>query len=176
MVLLDPAHPDMTTRIPGLLEEERRGAEFVAMLTLLSRVGVLRLAGVGASNTQGLPPEASAAAGALIVRPQHWETLAAQDTPAIYDQARATAGLGDRPLIILSASTAWSTPNAPEDETRRAVNALHAELVTLSSNSRHRVIPGATHGSVVHAREHAQVVSEAIRQVIESVQTQQPLP
>jgi pimeloyl-ACP methyl ester carboxylesterase len=177
MVLLDPGHPDMATRIPALQAKDRADAQLVSIMGLLAHIGIPRLLGIGQANTKGLPLQQSAEASAFYATAQHWDTLGAliaaraeTDT-----EVRSTGGLGDRPLVVLSASTAWLTPGAPADETRHSLNTLHAELATLSSNSIHREVAGATHGSLVHQHTHAQAAIDAIRQVVEAVRTHQPL-
>src|SRR3712207_7098514 len=45
---------------------------------------------------------------------------------------------------------------------------LQEELVTLSTNSRHRVIDGATHTSLVDDPKYARVTTAAIREVVDT--------
>jgi pimeloyl-ACP methyl ester carboxylesterase len=177
MVLVDPGHPDMNTRIPALQVKNAEDARLVSALSILSYFGVPRLLGIGNANTQGLPPQQRAEASAATVTPQHWATIAAliEATPATYDQVRGTGRLGNRPLIVISATTAWLTPGAPADEARRILNDLHTELAALSSQSRHDLVAGATHGSLVHNRDHAQATIAAINQVVDATRTGQPL-
>jgi len=75
---------------------------------------------------------------------RHWATLLAliDATPASYDEVRATPTLGSRPLVVISANTAWFSRGAPADDARRVLNELHAELAGLSTNSRHRIVEG----------------------------------
>jgi hypothetical protein len=46
----------------------------------------------------------------------------------------------------------------------------------LSTNSRHRVVPDATHASLVNDETDAAAVSQAIRDVVAAVQIGRPLP
>jgi hypothetical protein len=55
------------------------------------------------------------------------------------------------------------------------LTALQAELPALSSNSVHRVVEGATHEGLVAKHEHALLVVDAIRQVIEAARPGQAL-
>jgi pimeloyl-ACP methyl ester carboxylesterase len=177
MVLVDPGHPDMNTRIPALQAKNAEDARLVSTLSILSYFGVPRLLGIGNANTQGLPAQQRAEASAATVTPQHWATVGAliEATPATYDEVRGTGGLGDRPLIVISTTTAWLTAGAPADDARRILNDLHTELGALSSESRHDLVAGATHGSLVHNREHAQATIDAILQVVEAARTGLPL-
>jgi hypothetical protein len=54
-------------------------------------------------------------------------------------------------------------------------SALQAELTTLSNNGVQRIVDGASHTSLGFNPDHASQVSTAIRDVIEAVQTGQPL-
>jgi pimeloyl-ACP methyl ester carboxylesterase len=177
MVLVDPGHPDMNTRIPALQAKIAEDARLVSTLSILSYLGVPRLLGIGNANTQGLPAQQRAEASAATVTSQHWATIGAliEATPTTYDQVRATGELGNRPLIIISATTAWLTAGAPADDARRILNDLHKELAALSSQSRHDIVAGATHGSLIHNRDHAQMTIAAINQVVEAARTGQPL-
>jgi hypothetical protein len=52
---------------------------------------------------------------------------------------------------------------------------LQAELVSLSSNSRHVTVAGATHYTLVSEQSHAAVVSEAIRAVAAAARSGSPI-
>jgi hypothetical protein len=52
---------------------------------------------------------------------------------------------------------------------------MQEELATLSPNSIHRVVEGATHESLLYDKGDSQVSSAAIEQVVEAVRTDQPL-
>lgn len=49
------------------------------------------------------------------------------------------------------------------------------KMSTLSTNSLHRIVPGATHGSLVDNADHAAAVTRAIEDVVVSVRTGTPL-
>jgi hypothetical protein len=49
------------------------------------------------------------------------------------------------------------------------------ETATLSTNSLHRVVSGATHASFVDNPDHAAAVTRAIHDVVQSVQTGETL-
>jgi len=48
-------------------------------------------------------------------------------------------------------------------------------LVTLSTNSAHRVVDGATHDSLISDEEHAATTSQAVLDVVSSVRSAGPL-
>jgi hypothetical protein len=75
--------------------------------------------------------------------------------------------LGVLPLTVLSV-----TEQALYAET---LTQLQAALPVLSSNSIHLTVQGATHENLIARRENALIVVDAIRRVIESAQTGEPL-
>ena len=176
MVLVDPRHPDQDARWPPEARAKSQSeAEMIAVLRVLARFGVLRLTDEGKEHD--LPARQNLEYNAFHDTAQYWDSIAAQGAAitATDAQTRGTGSLGDRPLFVLSADTAWWTPGAPADETRRVFTELNREQAALSSNSIHRVVAGASHTSLVNKREHAQATSDAIRQVVEAVRTGQPL-
>jgi major membrane immunogen (membrane-anchored lipoprotein) len=52
---------------------------------------------------------------------------------------------------------------------------LQDDLVTLSSDSTHRVVEGATHTSLLYERSDAQATSAAIVEVVAAVRNDRPL-
>ncbi len=177
MVLVDPGHPDMETRIPALQAQNASDASLVNAMRVLSYFGLPRLLGVGKNNAQGLPSQQAAEVNAFVSRPQHWATILdlINSTSATYDEVRTTGPLGNIPLVVISANTAWFTKGAPADDARKILNDLQSEIAELSTNSSHRIIDGATHGSLVHNQNDAQAVISAIEDVLTSLQTGQPL-
>lgn len=88
---------------------------------------------------------------------------------AVLDRTRETAHFGDIPILVFTAGKN-DNPNTEELEEQGAklniISDLQAELALLSSNGRHRVIPEATHTSINTDRIHAEVVTEAIDQML----------
>ena len=52
---------------------------------------------------------------------------------------------------------------------------LQADLVTLSPNSTHRVVEGATHTSLMYERSDTQATGAAIVEVVAAVRNDRPL-
>lgn len=177
MVLVDPGHPDMDQAIPELRVQAASDASLVRTMEVLSYVGLPRLLGVGKNNAMGLPERQAAEVNAFVSRPQHWATLGAliEATPATYDEVRATGALGDIPLIVLSANTAWFEGGSPPDNARLVLNNLQEEIAQLSTNSRHNVVDGATHGSLVLEKNDALQVVGAIEAVLSAARTGESL-
>ena len=80
--------------------------------------------------------------------------------PAELDRAAQLTGLGNKPLMVLSAGTG-SLPGWAAQQN---------DLATLSTGSVHRTIPGATHASLINDRVDAGQSSRAIRDVVKVVQ------
>jgi pimeloyl-ACP methyl ester carboxylesterase len=80
-------------------------------------------------------------------------------------EAGSLRSLDAKPLIVLTA----------ELENSKGWMADQNETVTLSTNSLHRVVSGATHASFVDDPDHAAAVTRAIHDVVVSVRTGKPL-
>jgi hypothetical protein len=72
--------------------------------------------------------------------------------------------LGNKPLAVVTAGE--SEPNWLKRQD---------DLATLSSNSIHRVVEGATHESLVYDRSDSQATSAAIVEVVSAVRIDRPL-
>jgi hypothetical protein len=72
--------------------------------------------------------------------------------------------LGNKPLAVVTAGK--SEPSWLK---------LQDELATLSSNSKHRVVKGATHTSLMYDRSDSQATSAAIVEVVAAVRNDRPL-
>jgi pimeloyl-ACP methyl ester carboxylesterase len=84
-----------------------------------------------------------------------------EEMPAELNRAAQLTGLGNKPLVVLSAGTdslpGWA--------------AQQNDLATLSTDSVHRTVPGATHASLINDQADAAQSSRAIRDVVKAVQT-----
>lgn len=93
------------------------------------------------------------------------------DLKANADLVRGTGGIGDKPLIVLTASPDWNDPFAPDD-LEPLIDAVHqrlqAGLLALSTNSKQIVATKAGH--VIQAEE-PQLVVDAILDVVTQVRT-----
>jgi len=121
-----------------------------ALAALASAAAVPLIAGCGRDEQQG----PVSAAGTR---------LAAADAAS---EAGALTSLDAKPLIVLTAEQG----NAPGWIEKQAA------IASLSTNSRHEVVPGATHQSLVDNPAHAAVVNKAIVDVVEAIRTGTPLP
>jgi len=169
MVLIDASHPDQWAHIPASRDGRLngRGNHFTAFL---ARFGIVRLFQPGRAVYAGLPERPAAEMRAILAQPQSWST--GGDVLLLWNertrpQINQAARLGDLPLAVLSVTEQALYADV--------LTGLQAELATLSSNSFHYTEAGATHESLVAERDHALVVVEAIRRVLEAARTGQPL-
>ena len=175
MVLVDASHPDQwaALSIPG-------GSKLAALGNwipgFLARFGIVRLLGTNEALSAGLPERQAAEQAAALARPQSWFTSG--DIIAIWDArsrpiVNGAADLGGLPLAVISA------PERPDAANlagyAELLNEQQAELAALSSDSLRLVVDGATHESLVNEAEYAQVVADAVLQVLEAAETGEPV-
>jgi len=177
MVLVDPSHPEMFSRAPGV-PGPRATAAIMGLMAGLGRLGLRRW--VGAAYLKGLLPE-----GGRQMPTPAWEAMqffaregreigAAAREAAVsaesFADARGEAGcLGDLPLVVLTAE--WWTTGKPTP-LKRAFVALREELAGYSRRGRHVIVSGCDHANMPVAR--ADAVAEAVREVMEQWGTSGP--
>jgi hypothetical protein len=79
--------------------------------------------------------------------------------------AAALTDFADKPLVVLTAGSGHEA----------AETAAQNHLATLSTNSVHRVIAGATHASLIAEQPDAAATTQAVLDVASSVRSGQPL-
>ena len=165
VVLLDSMHPEQYTKIagwPAFYEGFRRAS---AVLPSLSRLG---LGHVLYQNAYGdLPPMARNEQRVFWSTPRHSRSVRDEFSKlrTAMAQARSLTNLGDRPLIVVTA----------EKDAPGGWMAAQDELAALSTNVAHRLLPTATHESLVENKAIASQSSEAIRDVVDAVRTAAPI-
>jgi pimeloyl-ACP methyl ester carboxylesterase len=159
MVLVDSSHPRQWSAIPAS-RDGRTVAWANRATALLAGVGLLRLFRAERPYITGLPARQYAEMRAYLARPQGWR-IGANGLIAwarkSRDQVDATRSLGDLPLVVLSVTE--------QDRYGETLTRLQDDLVSLSTDSRHITVAGATHYTLVSERDHAAVVADAIRSV-----------
>jgi pimeloyl-ACP methyl ester carboxylesterase len=158
VALVDSSQPDQFSHQPvarGSYEPQK-----FAVASLLARLGIVRLLSKLAPAPPELPQRQRAQIDALSPSTRQVSTYALElrATPQSATQTRSLRSLGDKPLVVVSAGT-------QEPEWLK----LQDDLVTLSSNSTHRVVEGATHTSLLYERSDAQASSAAIIEVVATV-------
>jgi len=136
-----------------------------ALASTSARLGLSRL--YGRLEHGSLPPrsrdEARASnATASHVRSTIDEYVAAN---ASTEQAASLSDFADKPLVVLTAGSGSDATHLAKQD----------HLATLSTNSAHRVVDGATHDSLISDEEHAATTSQAVLDVVSSVRSAGPL-
>jgi pimeloyl-ACP methyl ester carboxylesterase len=169
MVLVDStapasaANPDPPS--PGHGGSSNGMSRLSALYSTAARLGLARLYAQSAFGS--LPPRSrdevrasDATASTLRSTIDEYVQVAASS-----EQAAALGDFGDKPLIVLTAGSGhdatWST--------------AQNRMATLSTNSVHRVIAGATHDDLVGNEEDAAATTQAILDVVASVQNPERL-
>jgi pimeloyl-ACP methyl ester carboxylesterase len=163
VALIESSQPDQFSHRPEARDSYE--PQIFAVSSLLARLGVFRLLYKLSPAPPELPQQ-RAQIDALSPSTRQVSTIALElrAIPQSTAQARSLRSLGDKPLAVVSAGT--------QDPGWRK---LQDDLVTLSLNSMHRVVEGATHTSLVYERSDAQATSAAIVEVVAAVRNDRPL-
>jgi pimeloyl-ACP methyl ester carboxylesterase len=165
LVLVDstaPSSEPVPPRSTGYDVMER----VAAIAAASTRLGVGHL--VARTSYADLPPGAREVARASTATADHVGSTV--DEYAVGARSTSQAGrlrdLDARPLVVLTAGVG-SDAEWLADQDRMA---------DLSTDSVHRVVAGASHGSMLEDRHDAEAVTRALRDVVESVRSSRPLP
>jgi pimeloyl-ACP methyl ester carboxylesterase len=164
--LVESSHPEQFSHRPVSRDSYEPQKQIFAVTSLLARLGVVRLLYKLSPAPPELPQHQRAQIDALSPSTRQVSTTALElrATPQTTTQTRSLRSLDDKPLAVVSAGTqetGWLE--------------LQDDLATLSPNSMHPVVEGATHTSVVDDRSDAQATSAAIVEVVTAVRNDQPL-
>jgi len=170
LVLVDPSHPEMFERVPGV-PSGATVQRAMQMVSALGRVGLLRL--LGPLMLRQLLPH-----GKQQFDADSWTALllfassardyanAAREAGAgleSFAQARGAPGsLGNLPIDVLTAEW-WVT--GKQTAMKAASVPMREELAALSSRGRHRIVSDCAHGDLPAARPDA--VAESVRYILE---------
>jgi pimeloyl-ACP methyl ester carboxylesterase len=165
VVLLDSMSPEQYTKIdgwPAFYEMFRRAS---AVLAPLSRFGIGRV--MYSSAYAGLPTPARNEQRAFWATPRHGRSVRDEfsEIRTAMTEAQSLTTLGDKPLFVLTA----------EKDSQGGWMEAQNELAALSSNSRHQLLPNATHDMVVGDEHTAARSNDAINQVINAVRKHETL-
>jgi pimeloyl-ACP methyl ester carboxylesterase len=134
-------------------------------VSLLARLGVVRLLSKLDPASPELPPQQRAQIDALTPSTRQVTTTALEFLAPTQTRRLGSPGsLGNKPLVVVTAG-----------ESEPSWLKLQDELATLSSISIHRVVKGATHASLLYDRSDAQATSAAIVEVVAAVRNDRPL-
>ena len=160
-VLVEPQHPDAYFRLPNGGRLQRRQRSVARVAPTLARVGAIRpFARTLIKEAEALPARAFAELEAFMAQVTHVRSSAREVEALLqftFPQVRRSKDFDDRPLLVLSAS-------------RDSIGGdrIHEEMAMLSSNSRHIVVEGSSHGTIVTDPKHARVVGDATRLVLDA--------
>ncbi|RYU09536.1 alpha/beta hydrolase [Nocardioides iriomotensis] len=165
LVLIDSTAPSSAPVPPESTGYDLAG-RVAAIAAATTRVGVGHL--LAQTSYADLPPGSRDVARASASTADH--VAGTVEEYAVGSRSTSQAGrlddLGDRPLVVLTAGVGSDAEWIADQD----------ELATLSTNSLHRVVAGASHGTLLEDPVAAAAVSKAVQDVVESVRTSSPLP
>lgn len=145
VVLVDSMTPDQFTRLPDYAGFYDVLHRVSAVLPSVARLGLGRIAGYSARDARGFRDEVA-------------------EIPNVLTRAQRLESIGSKPLMVVTAGKGQQAGWAGAQN----------DLAGLSTNSVHRVVPDATHASLLDDEAAAAVSSQAIRDVIRSVRAATP--
>ena len=175
VVLVDSStDPDQFSQRPEAREsnepQEQRsavGSQLVRLgVSLPARLGIVRLLSKLDPASPELPPQQREQIDALTPSTRQFTTFVLEFlAPTQTLRLGSPGSLGHKPLAVVTA------PKQAEPGWLKHQD----KLATLSSNSNHRVVKGATHTSLLYDRSDAQVTSAAIDEVVAAVRNDRQL-
>lgn len=134
-------------------------AHVSALLSSTARLGVGRL--LGQSDYGSLPPRAREEARASFATVSHLKGTIEEYLLASVSmsQAAGLAGFDGKPLVVLTAGSGSLTGWMADQN----------HLATLSTNSEHRVVEGATHAALLHDEQYAAQTAQAILDTVSAI-------
>jgi pimeloyl-ACP methyl ester carboxylesterase len=170
MVLIDSTNP-ATQAVPANAKAydtssyDAATSRVAALGAAAARVGLTRLLGtLGYGDLPPQPRDEIRAKTATADYASGWidEFVQANASGA---EAVMLTGLGAKPLVVLTAGA----------ETDATHDAAQNKLATLSSDSSHRVVQGASHIGLITDERYAKATTQAILDVVSSARTNRPL-
>src|SRR5918995_2078470 len=173
VVLVDSSSPKQVSHQPVTRdsnEPQRQSFAVVPRLVRLgvslpARLGVVRLLSKLDPASPELPQQQREQIDALTPSTRQWSTTALEflaPTPTL--RLGSEGSLGNKPLAVVTAGESEPSWLKRQDD-----------LATLSSNSIHRVVKGATHESLLYERSDSQATSAAIDEVVAAVRNDRQL-
>jgi pimeloyl-ACP methyl ester carboxylesterase len=161
MVLLDAQPSDAFAKLPGYPTEYNVLRKFTGLFPSVARLGGMRMSYTTA--VAGLPPQARSEERADWSRPSHSRSLRDEllELQSALTQSQALKSLGNKPLIVVTAVKDAHAGWMP----------LQDEMLTLSTNSVHRVLQNATHTSLTEDKAESGISSQAILDVVDAVRS-----
>ena len=169
MVLIEATNPDSWKRL-GKPEGVGVDHNMLVVAPFLGRLGLFRLGLLPSySSDPELPAQQRAELQAFFDSVKSLQTIRDVDSAFsdALNQVRTAGGVEDKPLVVVLGSQG--------DGSIPVLRDLFTEQARLSTNSRTRVVEGATHAGLVDNRSHAPQTTAAILEVVNAVRTHRPL-
>lgn len=162
MVLLDSMSPDEFTALPGFASEQSMMSRGLGVLPSLARLGIARVLPTSVWSSQ--PEPAASAVEAFASSPRGMRNMRDEQSmyPTVFAQAKALTSLGDKPLVVVTATESLHKTAGWSE--------LQDRLAALSTNSQHRVAD-ATHAGLVDDTVTFEPSVVAILDVVEAIRT-----
>jgi pimeloyl-ACP methyl ester carboxylesterase len=178
MVLVDASHPDQWAYAPAEFRASVQPSPATGLVyRAASRLGVARLANLFPIPVECGYPAPYCAEERAYRNARFMDAYVTEmGAPERDAQVRAAPSLGDRPLVVLTASdhSDQGLPAQSVAQFERDWRQLQADLASLSSASQHLLVEGARHGTL--QTTYAGVTSNAIQRVVDATRTGLPLP
>lgn len=154
LVFVDASHADQLARLAEATGKKMEAGEgMMKVASALSWTGITRILASRGDDGGNFPPQAKAANNAYISRSIGPALEELEALPATLAAAGQLRQLGDRPLVVLTATkplpeavmkAAELTPEQGH-KMQAAWKALHDDEASWSHHSRHELVPEATH-------------------------------
>jgi len=166
VALVESSHPDQFSYRQVARDSYEPQKQIFDVFSLAARLGIIRLVSKLAPTSPELPPQQRAQIDALtpLDATSEYVRTRVSGHPSNRHPNAQPEKPGNKALAVVTAGTqepSWLK--------------LQDDLATLSPNSTHRVVKGATHTSVMYDRSDAQVTSAAIVDVVQAVRKDQPV-
>ena len=169
IVLVDAAHPKQYDLYPQITKDNELYVQISTLYPYTARIGIHRLyfATGGEFDFGDLTEPQKSELKALWSSPTYFLSQQAESNAGVslYTDGQKLGNLGNLPLAVISAGQ--NTPLGWAE--------LQNDLASLSTNSVHITLPNATHVSLAFNQNDALKVSNAILQIVDAVQTGNPL-
>ena len=145
-VFVDPMSEDLTIHIHNHIETFRRVV--LALRRSLNALGISRLMHRGSPSPPDPGWSAEDWSTLLGLRRQIKARVAAGQEPPLWisgELARAAGGLGDLPIVVLTAGVQDQEEDPKLDHDHALKVALHEKLARLSTHGRHVIVAGSGH-------------------------------
>ena len=162
MVLLDSSSPEQFTVIPSYSGQYAVMHRVLAAQPTLSRLGLGRV--TAAASPSHLPAAAADQVEALTASARGAADFGAEwdGLPVLFDQAQSVTSLGDRPLVVLTASESLDHIEGWAEAQRR--------LAALSANRQERVVE-SSHAGLLEDPHGAAETARAIANTVDAIRS-----